>query len=86
MTSYEQEELWRAAGALHRDGAAQDVLKRLEARLVAEWMNSAPEEEAKRDDAYRMVRAVAAFRQELEALALEPTVTQFNQRLKMASS
>lgn len=84
MATYEQEELWRAAGALHRDGAAQEVLKRLEARLVAEWMNSVPEEEAKRDDAYRMVRAVAAFRQELEAFALEPTVTQFNQRLKMA--
>ena len=86
MSSYEQEELWRAAGALHRDGAAQEVLKRLEARFVAEWMNSAPEEGAKRDDAYRMVRAVAAFRQELEALALEPTVAQFNRRLKVASS
>jgi hypothetical protein len=85
MSTYEQEELWRAAGALHRDGAAQEVLKRLEARYVAEWMLSAPEEEVKRDDAYRMVRAVAAFRQELEALALEPTVTQFNRRLKVAS-
>lgn len=86
MSTYEQEELWRAAGALHRDGAAQEVLKRLEARFVAEWMNSTPEEGVKRDDAYRMVRAVAAFRQELEALALEPTVAQFNRRLKVASS
>lgn len=84
MASYEQEELWRAAQALHRDGSAQEVLKRLEARFIAEWMNSAPEEGVKRDDAYRMVRAVAAFRQELEALALEPTVTQFNRRLKIA--
>jgi len=32
-----------------------------------------------------MVRAVTAFRQELEALALEPTVSQFNRRLKIAS-
>ena len=86
MSTYEQEELWRAAGALHRDGAAQEVLKRLEARFVSEWMNSTPEEGVKRDDAYRMVRAVAAFRQELEALALEPTVAQFNRRLKVASS
>lgn len=86
MATYEQEELWRAAGALHRDASAQEVLKRLEARFIAEWMNSAPDEGAKRDDAYRMVRAVAAFRQELEALALEPTVAQFNRRLKVASS
>jgi hypothetical protein len=85
MASYEQEELWRAAQALHRDGAAQEVLKRLEARCVAEWINSGPEDGAKRDAAYHMVRAVTAFRQELEALALEPTVSQFNRRLKIAS-
>jgi hypothetical protein len=85
MSTYEQEELWRAAGALHRDGAAQEVLKRLEARYVAEWMLSAPDEVGKRDDAYHMVRAVIAFRQQLEVLALEPSVTQFNRRLKTAS-
>lgn len=84
MSTYEQDELWRAASALHKDQAAQEVLKRLEAGFVAEWMGSAPDEEGKRDDAYRMVRAVAAFRQELEALAMEPTVTQFNRRLKRA--
>jgi hypothetical protein len=85
MSSYEQEELWRAAQSLHRDGAAQEVLKRMEARCVAEWMLSDPTDGAKRDAAYHMVRAVTAFRQELEALALEPTVSQFNRRLKMAS-
>jgi hypothetical protein len=85
MSTYEQEELWRAAGALHRDGAAQEVLRRLEARCVSEWMFSLPEEGGKRDDAYHMVRAVAALRQELEALAMEPTVAQFNRRLKVAS-
>lgn len=85
MGSYEQEELWRAAQALHRDAAAQEVLKRLEARCVSEWMISAPEDGAKRDAAYHMVRAVTAFRQELEALAVEPTVAQFNRRLKIAS-
>ncbi len=82
MTSYEQEELWRAAGALHRDGAAQEVLKRLEERYVNDWKMSAPEDGAKRDDAYRMVRAVTAFRAELASLAAEPTVAQFNRRLK----
>jgi hypothetical protein len=82
MSTYEQEELWRAAGALHRDGAAQEVLKRLEERYVDEWKLSAPEDGAKRDDAYRMVRAVTEFRAELASLAAEPVVTQFNRRLK----
>ena len=84
MSTFEQEQLWIAAAALHKDQAAQEVLKRLEARFVSEWMGSAPEDEGTRDDAYHMVRAIAAFRQELEALALEPTVTQFNRRLKKA--
>lgn len=84
MTTYEQEELWRAAGALHRDGAAQEVLKRLEERYVDDWKRSEPAEGDKRDDAYRMVRAVAEFRSELAALAAEPTVAQFNRRLKRA--
>jgi hypothetical protein len=48
-------------------------------------MLSAPDEAGKRDDAYHMVRAVIAFRQQLEVLALEPSVTQFNRRLKTAS-
>lgn len=84
MSTFEQEQLWLAAAALHKDQAAQEVLKRLEARFVSEWMESSPNEGDKRDDAYRMVRAIAAFRQELEALAYEPTVTQFNRRLKKA--
>lgn len=82
MATYEQEELWRAAGALHRDDAAQEVLRRLEERYVDEWKMSAPEDGAKRDDAYRMVRAVTEFRTELAALAAEPSVLQFNRRLK----
>lgn len=85
MVTYEQDELWRAAGALYRDGAAKEVLRRLEARCISEWMYSDPADGSARDDAYHMVRAVAAFRQELEALAMEPTVTQFNRRLKTAS-
>lgn len=84
MSTYEQEQLWIAAGALHKDQAAQEVLKRLEARFVSEWMQSEPDDQGTRDDAYRMVRAIAAFRQELEALAYEPTVAQFNRRLKKA--
>lgn len=85
MATFELEQLWHAAAALHRDAAAQEVLKRIEERCVADWMGSNPEDGAKRDEAYHMVRAVAAFRQELEALALEPTVAQFNRRLKPAS-
>ena len=84
MATFEQEQLWQAAAALHKDQAAREVLKILVARYVSEWMGSTPEDAAKRDDAYHMVRAIAAFRQELEALAFEPTVAQFNRRLKKA--
>jgi len=84
MATFDQEQLWQAAAALHKDQAAREVLKLLEARYVSEWMGSVPEDAAKRDDAYHMVRAIAAFRQELEALAFEPTVAQFNRRLKKA--
>lgn len=84
MATYEQEELWRAAGALARDKSAMEVLARLEARYVEDWKRSAPEDLVARNDAYHMVRAIAEFRSELAALAAEPSVTQFNRRLKRA--
>lgn len=84
MASYEQEELWRAAKALSADKATLTVLQRLQDRSVNDWMGSPPEAAAKRDDAYHMVRAIAAFRDELTALAAEPTITQFNRRLNRA--
>jgi hypothetical protein len=84
MSSYQQEELWRAAKALSQDSATQAVLKRLQDRSVSDWMGSPPEAAAKRDDAYHMVRAIAAFRDELTALAAEPSITQFNRRLNRA--
>jgi hypothetical protein len=43
---------------------------------------SHPDRGDDRDDAYRMVRAIGEFRNELTALAAEPTVTAFNRRLK----
>jgi len=84
MASYEQEELWRSAKALSTDKATLAVLQRLQDRSVSDWMGSPPEAVAKRDDAYHMVRAIAAFRDELTALAAEPTITQFNRRLNRA--
>jgi hypothetical protein len=84
MSTFEQEELWRSAKALASDKATQSVLQRLQDRSVSDWMGSAPEAAAKRDDAYHMVRAIAAFRDELTALAAEPTITQFNRRLNRA--
>jgi hypothetical protein len=84
MSTYEQEELWRAAKALASDKSTQTVLQRLQDRSVSDWMGTPPEASAKRDDAYHMVRAIAAFRDELTALAAEPTITQFNRRLNRA--
>jgi hypothetical protein len=84
MANYEQEELWRSAKALSVDKATLAVLQRLQDRSVSDWMGSPPEAAAKRDDAYHMVRAIAAFRDELTALAAEPTIMQFNRRLNRA--
>ena len=85
MPTFEQEELWRSAKALVADKAANAVLDRLEQRFVDEWKISDPEDLGGRDAAYFMVRAIAAFRGELTALASEPDVTRFNSRLKRAN-
>lgn len=82
--TFEQEQLYRAAKGLVNDAATQEVLRRLEARAVDDWKNSDPLDEGKRMSAYQLVRAIAAFRSELEAIAAEPTVEQFNRRLRAA--
>jgi len=85
MSSFEQEDLWRSAKALASDKATSTVLDRLEERYIDEWRQSDPEDMGGRDAAYFMVRAIAAFRGELNALASEPDITRFNNRLKRAN-
>ena len=85
MPSFEQEDLWRSAKALASDKATSTVLDRLEQRYIDEWRQSDPEDLGGRDTAYFMVRAIAAFRGELNALASEPDITRFNNRLKRAN-
>ena len=82
MPTFEQEDLWRSAKALASDKATSTVLDRLEERYIDEWRQSDPEDLGGRDAAYFMVRAIAAFRGELNALASEPDITRFNNRLK----
>lgn len=85
MSSFEQEDLWRSAKALASDKATSTVLDRLEQRYIDEWRQSDPADLEGRDAAYFMVRAIAAFRGELNALASEPDITRFNNRLKRAN-
>jgi hypothetical protein len=85
MSTFEQEDLWRSAKALSSDKATSTVLDRLEERYIDEWRQSDPEDLGGRDAAYFMVRAIAAFRGELNALASEPDITRFNNRLKRAN-
>jgi hypothetical protein len=85
MSTFEQEDLWRSAKALASDKATSTVLDRLEERYIDEWRHSDPEDLGGRDAAYFMVRAIAAFRGELNALASEPDITRFNNRLKRAN-
>ncbi len=84
MSTFEQEALWIAAKAMANDRAVQEVLRRLKERAVDDWASSPPEADAKRLDAYHMVRAIASFETELTALASEPDVTRFNRRLRKA--
>ena len=85
MSSFEQEDLWRSAKALASDKAANVVIDRIEQRFIDEWRHSDPEDLGGRDAAYFMIRAIAAFRAELNALASEPDITRFNSRLKRAN-
>lgn len=82
MATFEQEELYREAQAFTRSEAMKEVFRRLEERMIYTWKASAPDASQSRDDAYLMVRAIAELRNELTALAAEPTVDRFNRRLK----
>jgi len=84
MSSFESEDLWRAAKLINGDKAVHEVFDRIESRCVEDWKGSSPENEAKRMEAYHMVRAIAALKSELTALAAEPDIMQFNRRLKRA--
>lgn len=84
MSTFEQEQLWIAAKALTKDASVKEVLRRMRAAAVDTWASSAPEAEAKRMEAYYMVRAIAAFESELTALAAEPDILRFNKRLMRA--
>jgi len=82
MSTFEDEDLARAAGALVRDAAVKEVLRRLEERHVSAWKHSDPDNVSAREDAYRMVRALDDVRSQLQALSAEPSVSAFNRRLK----
>lgn len=82
MATFEQEELYREAQAFARSESMKEVFRRLEERMIYTWKASAPDASQARDDAYLMVRAIAELRNELTALAVEPTVDRFNRRLK----
>lgn len=84
MSTFEQETLWIAAKGMANDAAVKEVLRRLRERAVDDWASSPPDAEAKRMDAYHMVRAITAFESELTALAAEPDVVRFNRRLRKA--
>lgn len=82
MSTFELEDLWREAKVLAQSKATQEVISRIEKRLIDEWSNSDPDKWEARDAAYQLVRAIRTFRDELAALASEPDVTAFNRRLK----
>lgn len=84
MAGIEKEDIWRAAKLIDGDHAVHEVFSRIEARCVEDWKGSQPDNEAKRMEAYYMVRAIAALRSELTALASEPDIEQFNRRLRKA--
>jgi hypothetical protein len=80
--SFEQEDIWRSAKAFAGDRVLEELFTRLAQKYTHSWSSSAPDDAQQRDDAYRMVRAIASLRNELTALAAEPDVVKFNSRLK----
>jgi hypothetical protein len=84
MTTNEQQLMWRSAQSFVADPHIVEIFSRLEQKYKESWASSLPEDKNTRDDAYNMVRAVTAIRDELTALAAEPTFLQFNNRLKRA--
>jgi len=80
--SFEQEDLWRSAKGFVGDRVLEELFTRLTEKYTHVWSSSAPDADQQRDDAYRMVRAIASLRNELTALAAEPDVVKFNSRLK----
>jgi hypothetical protein len=80
--SFEQEDLWRSAKGFAGDRVLEELFNRLTQKYTHSWSSSAPDDAQQRDDAYRMVRAIASLRNELTALAAEPDVVKFNSRLK----
>jgi hypothetical protein len=80
--SFEQEDLWRSAKGFVGDRVLEELFTRLTEKYTHSWSSSAPDDVQQRDDAYRMVRAIASLRNELTALAAEPDVVKFNSRLK----
>lgn len=82
MSTFEQEELWREAKAFSGSASFREVMRLLEDRYTSDWKLSDPSDSQKRDDAFHMVRAITALRDELAAIAATPDVVQFNRRLK----
>ncbi len=82
MSTFEQEELWREAKAFAGSASFREVMRIMEEKYTADWKLSEPGDSQKRDDAYHMVRATTALRDELTAIAATPDVVQFNRRLK----
>ncbi len=82
MATFEQEELWREAKAFSNSGVFKEVLRMLEEKYTNDWRLSEPDDHQSRDDAYHMVRAITALRDQLVMIAAAPDVVQFNRRLK----
>ena len=80
--TFEQDELYREAQTFVRGKVIEEIFARLERRTIEDWKRSDPASTQNRDDAYHLMRAISGLRTELTALAAEPTIDQFNRRLK----
>jgi hypothetical protein len=65
--------------------AAIDALEALEQKYVSQFRNSAPEDQSKREDAYRMLRTLNEFRDQISAFAKSGVITAHNLRSRLRS-
>lgn len=75
-------EMVREARRLATDHVLNEILDGLVARSLDEIKSSQPDEFDKRDEAYRMMRAIEALRTEIKSVASSLDIAEWNRRLR----
>lgn len=76
------DELVREAKHLAKNDALNEIFDRLTRQCVEQFKTSQPSESAVREEAFLMLRALTALRDEINAVAVSTDVSMWNRRLR----